>query len=91
MLAYACLPFSNTLTRCVVVLLRLVNAFHRKELGRRMGRRSSLMKLTPPAQANTMEVVGNIILCLLEPFSSQVALLGFLIRQQILILITFTN
>ena len=37
------------------------------------------MKLTPPAQADTKEGVGNIILCLLEPFSSQVALLGFLI------------
>ena len=77
MLPYACLPFSNILTRCIVVLLRVVNAFQRKELGRRTGRRPSLMKLIPPAQADTKEVMGNIILCLLEPFSSQVALLGF--------------
>ena len=73
MLPYACLPFSNILTRCIVVLLRVVNAFQRKELGRRMSRRPSLMKLTPSAQADTKEVVGNIILCLLEPFSSQEA------------------
>ena len=49
---------SNTLTHCMVALLRKVDSVWCKELGRWTGRRSSPMEQTPPAQG-TREEVGN--------------------------------